>query len=263
MSTDFSHPLAADRLAVLAPPEIQRQAARMAQDGFAKIFRLTLEGDEAKIAAAVEDMLPLCRNWARAGFDDDARALRLALLVAGMDQWGLAWTQAFGLVAIPGLTSLLGALREGLDAAADARFQQQFAAIEAADTDAIDFKMDLRRNIHLALWHSMIACTEREEAQRILATLGGLLVVLVERMPVVGWRLVADALAHVQIRCLTEAAASEGLAQETTQELFEALRQALAKERFDRILAHANQAAIAWQQAQRAQRTQAGNHETH
>jgi len=239
--------IAADTLVALASADVQRQAARMAQDGFAQIFRLTLEGDEARIHAAVAEMLPLCRNWAQAAGDDEARTLRLALLIAGMDQWGLAYAQAFGLAAI------LGALRTGQDAVAEARFAGQFAALDAVETDAIDFKMDTRRQIHLALWHSMIACTEREEAHRILATLGGMLVALAERMPTVGWRLVADALAHVQIRCLTEAAASTGLAQETTQELFDALRRTLPRDTFERIIAHANQATLAWQQARRAQ----------
>lgn len=246
-------PIAPDRLAAIASPDVQRQAARMAQDGFARIFRLSLDGDEKAIRAAIEEMLPLCRNWARAGGGDEARALRMAMLVAGMDQWGLAYAQAFGLAAIPGLTELLGTLREGLPAGDDARFQQKFDALDAVETDAVDFKMELRRHIHLALWHAMIACTEREEAHRILGTLGGLLVGLTGLMPEIGWRLVADALAHIQIRCLGEAAASEGMAQETTQELFESLRRAMPKDRFDLILAHANQAAIAWQQAQRQQ----------
>jgi hypothetical protein len=79
----------------------------------------------------------------------------------GIDQWGLAWCQAFRLSAIPGVSELLGELRTGLDAAADARFQQAFAAIEAGEGNAVDFKMDLRRNIHLGLWHAMIACEER------------------------------------------------------------------------------------------------------
>lgn len=245
--------IAPDRLAGIAAPDIQRQAARMAQDGFAKVFRLSLDGDEKAVRDAVAAMLPLCRNWALTGGNDEAAALRLALLVAGMDQWGLAYAKAFGLVTIPGLTELLGGLREGLSAPEEARFQRQFEALDAVETDAVDFKMELRRSIHLALWYAMIACTEREEAQRILSTLGGLLVGLTALMPEIGWRLVADALAHIQIRCLVEAAARESLAQETTQALFESLRRALPKAQFDLMLAHANQAAIAWQQAQRAQ----------
>ena len=244
-------PIPADRLADLASADIQRQAARMAQDAFVRVFRLTVDGDEAAITAAVAEMEPMCRNWAKAAGSDDASALRLALLVAGLDQWGLAYTQAFGLVAIPGLSRLLGALRIGLDAASDARFQQQFSAMNAVESDAVDFKMELRRNIHLALWHAMIACEEREDAEAILAALGGMMVVLTQQMPSLGWRFVADALAHVQIRCLSDAAASAELAQETTGQLFNALRQALPDEYADRVFAHANQVAIAWQQARR------------
>ena len=38
--------LPADGLASLATPDVQRLAARMAQDAFTRIFRLTLEGDQ-------------------------------------------------------------------------------------------------------------------------------------------------------------------------------------------------------------------------
>lgn len=246
-----SFSLPPDRLAHLAAPEVQRLAARMAQDAFTRIFRLTLERDEGALQAAVAEIERLARNWARAAASDDARALRLALLVGGIDQWGLAYCQAFGLTAIPGLSALLGALRGGLDAAEDARFQQQFAAVGQAESDAVDFKMELRRNIHMALWHAMIACEDRAEALPILAALGGMLVALVGQMPSLGWRLVADALAHIQLRCLTDAAASAGLARETTEELFAALRRSLPRERYELMLAQANQAVIAWQRSRR------------
>jgi hypothetical protein len=241
----------ADGLASLASPEVQRLAARMAQDAFTRIFRLTLEGDDAALQAAVAEMQERAGNWARAAQGDDARAVRLALLASGIDQWGLAYAQAFGLAALPGVSNLLGGLRNGLDAAADARFQQQYAAIEGAEGDAVDFKMELRRHIHLALWHAMIACADRDEALAILAALGGMLVALVKRMPVLGWRLVADALANIQLRCLSEAAASTDLARETTEGLFVALRQALPREVSEPLFAQANQAVIAWQQARR------------
>jgi hypothetical protein len=241
----------ADGLANLVPPEVQRLAARMAQDAFTRIFRLTLESDAAALQAAVAEMQERASNWARAAPDDDARALRLALLVGGIDQWGLAYAQAFGLVAMPGVSALLGGLRNGLDAAADARFQQRYAAIELAEGDAVDFKMELRRNIHLALWHAMIACADRDEALAILAALGGMMVALVGHMPALGWRLAADALAHIQLRCLSDAAASTDLARETTEGLFVALRQALPREISEPMFAQANQAVIAWQQARR------------
>lgn len=241
-----------DRLAEFAPPELQRLAARMAQDAFTRIFRLTLEGDEAAMHAAVAEIAGLARNWMCAAESDEARALRLALLVTGIDQWGLAWCQAFGLTAIPGISALLGALRNRPDTAAAAHFQQQFAAIEQVEGDAVDFKLELRRNIHLALWHAMIACDDRDEARAILAALGGMLVALVDQMPMLGWRLVADTLAHIQLRCLTDAAASAELARETTEALFVVLRQALPRESFEPMLAHANQAVITWQRSRRA-----------
>jgi hypothetical protein len=187
----------------------------------------------------------------RAAPDDDSRALRMALLVSGIDQWGLAYAQAFRLAALPGVSILLGGLRSNLDAVAESRFQRQYAAIESVEGDAVDFKMELRRNIHLALWHAMIACTDRDEAQDILAALGGMLVALVGRMPTLGWRLAADALANIQLRCLSDAAAGTELARETTEGLFVALRQALPREISEPMFAQASQVVIAWQQSRR------------
>jgi len=240
-----------DGLAALVPGEVQHLVARMAQDAFTRLFRLTLEGDVAAVDAAVGEIAGQAQNWARAAANDDARALRLALLASGIDQWGLAYCQAFGLTAIPAVTGLLGGLRSGLDAAADSRFQQQFAAIDQAEGNAVDFKMDTRRNIHLALWHAMIACQEREEATAILAALGGMMLALVGRMPLLGWRFVAEALTHIQLRCLSETAAGTDLARETTEGLFVALRQALPREISEPMFAQANRAVIAWQQARR------------
>jgi hypothetical protein len=248
---DEAFSLPADGLAGLAAPEVQRLAARMAQDAFTRIFRLSLERDEAALQAAVAEMQERASNWARAAPGDDARALRLALLASGIDQWGLAYAQAFELAALPGVSVLLGGLRSTLDAAADARFQQQYAAIDRAEGNAVDFKMELRRNIHLALWHAMIASADRDEAMAILTALGGMLVALVGRMPALGWRLVADALASIQLRCLADAAASTDLARETTEGLFVALRQALPREVSEPMFAQANQAVIAWQQSRR------------
>lgn len=251
MNEAFQPP--ADGLANLAPPEVQRLAARMAQDAFTRIFRLSVERDEAALQAAVAEMQERAGNWARAAADDDGRALRLALLVCGIDQWALAYAQAFELRALPGVSVLLGGLRSALDAAADARFQQRYAAIEQAEGDAVDFKMELRRNIHLALWHAMIACDDRDEARAILAALGGMLVALVGHMPNLGWRLVADALASIQLRCLADATASTELARETTEGLFVALRQALPREISEPIFVQAHQVVIAWQQSRRVQ----------
>ena len=250
MNEAFQPP--ADGLADLAPPEVQRLAARMAQDAFTLIFRLSLERDEAALQAAVAELQERANNWARAAPGDDARALRLALLVSGIDQWGLAYVQAFELAALPAVSVLLGGLRNGLDAAADVRFQHMHAAIEQAECDAVDFKMELRRNIHMALWHAMIACDDADDAAPILAALGGMLVGLVQRMPLLGWRLAADTLAHIQLRCLSDAAASTEQARETNAALFTALRQNLPREISEPMFAHANQAVIAWQRARRA-----------
>lgn len=245
-------PIPADALAPLAPIDVQKRAARMAQDAFLQVFRLMLEGDDAGRAKGIETLTSALRNWSAAADSDDARALRLALVVAGLDQGGLAYSQAFGFPGIPGLTELVGALRTGLDARQEARFEQQFAAIDAAEGNAIDFKIDLRRGIHLALWHAMIASDERGQANAILGTLGGSLCGLTRLMPELGWRLVADALAHIQIRCLAEGFAADGLAREMNEALFSALSGGLAPALRDRVMAHAAQAVLGWQRAQRA-----------
>ena len=245
-----SSSLPADSLAGLADADLQRQAARMAQDVFAGVFRQAVSADEADDTARLADLGSRCSNWCRAAGSDDGRALRLALLISGLDQWGLAYSQAFQLTAIPALTALVGALRSALDAQADARFQRFFAQLDGDEAAAIDFKIELRRAIHLALWHAMAACETAEQAENIVRPLGGLMLALDQRMPELGWRLLADALASIQIRLLQDNSASP-VAQEATQTLFAALRQALPAERYQAILAHSGQAVIAWQRAQR------------
>ena len=117
-------PLLADQLAAIAPQDIQRLAARMAQDAFAGIFRLTLNGSAKEMEDALAEVEPRCFNWCQAGNSNEAQALRMALLISGIDQWGLAYSQTFGLNAIPGVTSLLGQLRGRLEPQLDALFQQ-------------------------------------------------------------------------------------------------------------------------------------------
>ena len=244
--------LPADPLAVQVDAAAQRQAARLAQDAFARVFRLSVSESDAARRKGVAELHAELRDWAVAGAGEEARALRLALLLSGMDQWGLAWSQAFGLVAIPGLSELVGALRTGLDAQAEARFLRQFEALAAAEERAIDFKVELRRGLHLALWHAAIAAEDRDQALRLAGQLGSQLLALVRDMPQAGWRLVADALAFIQIRCLADGLAAEGVAQEATQALFAALARELPKALGERVMAHAARAVIAWQQAERA-----------
>jgi hypothetical protein len=163
----------------------------------------------------------------------------------------LAYSQAFGLQAIVGLSELVGALRTSLDERAEARFQRHFEALDAAEGNAIDFKIELRRAIHLALWHAMIACETRQEADAVLSHLGGMMVALVRLMPVLGWRLVADSVAHIQIRCLAESLATEGVGRDSTEAVFQALQRELPADKRDLVMAHATRSVIQWQQAAR------------
>lgn len=240
-----------DALSALANSDTQRLAARMAQEVFAGTFRQAVAPDAAEAGKVMSEVETRCYNWSQAGDGDDAKALRLALLISGLDQWGLAYSQAFSLSAIPALSALIGALRTRLDPQADARFQWFYSQIEQVEADAIDFKVELRRAIHLALWHAMAACETDAEAKAIVQSLGSMLVALDKRMPELGWRLIADALANIQV-CLLNDTAATAVAQEGTQQLFEALRHAMPQERYQTILAHSAQVVLAWQQAKRA-----------
>ena len=241
-----------DQLAATASADTQRLAARMAQDVFAGVFRQAVLADAAQGEAVLAEVTARCFNWCQAGGDEPSCALRLALLISGLDQWGLAYTQAFKLNAIPELSALIGALRNRLDARGDARFQQYFRQIDEVESDAIDFKVELRRSIHLALWHAMAACETAEQVKNIVQPLGSMMVVLTQQMPELGWRLLADALANIQICLLSDTAPARPQAQEGTQQLFASLRHALAQDCYQNILAHSGQVVIAWQQASRS-----------
>ncbi len=240
-----------DAFAALAGPVVQRQAANSAQDAFAQAFRLTVNQDDANRLEGVESLAATLRSWAAQASDTEAEALRLALVSAGLDQWGVAYSRAFGLNAIAGLSELLGALRSALDEQTEARFQRFFEAIDRDEGNAIDFKITLRRSIHLALWHAMIACDKHQEAEAIMTQLGGMMVALVRLMPSLGWRLVADSLAHIQIQCVAQSLATDGVARDSTEALFKALSRELPANTRDMVMAHATRSLIEWQQASR------------
>ncbi len=104
-------------------PKPRRRRPNLARDAFTQAFR---HAATEQTPFPLEALHTQCQDWVRAEPDADARALRMALLLAGLDQWGLAFSQAFGIQAIPPLTALIGALRTGLDPEDEARFQQQF-----------------------------------------------------------------------------------------------------------------------------------------
>lgn len=253
-----------DPLAELASREEQQQAARHAQDAFAQVLRATLGGDEEEGAApdlaarrearhlSVSEAGKALRQWTHGGkAQGEGASLRLALVMVALDQWGIAYGEAFGQAATVGVSELLGVLRNALSAEEEARCQRFFAAINDTEMSAFDFKVDMRRELHLALWHAMIASDKKEDADTVLRQLGGMMVALTKAMPETGWRLVVDTLAHIQIRCLAHALAIEGIAQESTQELFAGFSRELDKELRDRIMAHATQVVLAWQDARR------------
>ncbi len=249
----------ADPFASVLSAAVQREAAELAESGFARAFRLSTLESAAARAAGLASLQEELERWvngvAEDPEDESLRALRLAMLLSGLDQWGLAWSQAFGLVSIAGLSELVGALRHQLDPRAEALLLQRYGEIDAAEENLIDFKLGVRRGIHLALWHAAIACESQEEANNLVGCLGGLMLGLTRAMPQLGWRLLADTLAFIQIRCLGGGLAVEGVGQQATQALLGALDQALAPDIRAQVMSHAAQAVLAWQHEQRA-RTQ-------
>lgn len=244
-----------DALATLADAETQCEAAQLAQDVFAEVFRKAFTPDPELLGKTLAEAETRCIEWCQQGASNEEQLLRLAMLVTGLDHWGLAYTQTFSLTAIPALTALIAALRSRLNSQSDESFEQFFTVIEQIESNVVDFKVELRRSIHLALWHAMAACETEEDADSILKPLGGMLLGLSQQMPEFGWRLVADALAHIQISLLSETSALSDLARESTQKLFESLQQAMPREQYQTILRHSSQAALAWQQARRTTAT--------
>ena len=244
--------LPVDQLADLADRDSQRLAARLAQEVFSSVFRMAFSTSEEEQGKTLGEVTAHLLEWSRSAASPEAATLRLALLISGLDQWGLAYTQTFNLTAIPALSALLGALRSQLDARADALFQGYFQQIEEIETDAIDFKVDLRRGIHLALWHALIACETADEAQAIAQVLGSLMLTLNQRMPALGWRLLADALAHIQIYLLDDNGKIGDIGRQGTQQLLAAQSKALPQTTYQAIQRQSSQVILGWQQARRS-----------
>ncbi len=240
-----------DPLIALAARDVQLQAARLAQEAFAAAFRLGAEAGPGGLRGdAVMKLAAHLNQWTSLA-TREAQILRRVLLLTGIDQWGLAYSQIFGAGALAGVTALIGALREPIRIEDEAASQEFFETIRGDEAAALAFKIELRRALHLALWHSMIASEARDEAFGILQALAAMMVALTREMPTQGWRLIADALALIQIRCLDQALAAQGLARETTTELFGALARELPEEIRQAALQAAAEAVLAWQQAQR------------
>lgn len=240
-----------DSFASLAPRDVQQQAARLVQEAFAAAFRLSIEASAEQCQLAVEKLAGHLGEWAGMASRDEA-LLRRTLLLSGLDQWGLAFSDTFGPKALAGVSALVGLLRNELDAQEEAISQGFLERLQDEEGAAFDFKVLLRRELHLALWHAMIASEEREEAENIMRHLGGLLLAVHEQMPTHGWRLLADALASIQMRCLSQGLAIEGIGQETTQSLFVSLASALPDEVCARVMEQSSAAVRAWQEARRS-----------
>lgn len=240
-----------DPLSALAATDVQRQAARLAQEAFATTFRLSLAGAAEQRQTAVARIKACLAEWAGMASQEESR-LRRVLLLAGLDQWGLAYSPLFGAGALRGLTELIAELRGTFAPEDREAVHAEVVLLHTEEAAAFEFKVEVRRALHLALWHSMIASDARDDATEILRQLGSLMVSLVAEMPTLGWRIVADALATIQVQCLTKGLAAEGLAREMTTELFAALARELPADVGELALAHAAQAVRDWQQAQRA-----------
>lgn len=243
-----------DPLAVQLPREIQMQAARSIQDGFAGAFRATLEMAGNERHKEIDRIARVLAAWAAEPKDDGVSALRLALLLSGLDQWGLAYSQVFGAEAMAGLTELVALLRASVSDNGLAALEA-IERINATSENAFTFKAELRQAIHLALWHSMIVEADRDAAVAMLKQLGGMLLKLLTELPELGWIVIANTLADIQIRCLAHGLATEGLGQEMTQMLFASLEHELPLDERQKITPAATQIVIAWQHSTRTTAT--------
>ncbi|GAA5158151.1 hypothetical protein GCM10025770_02290 [Viridibacterium curvum] len=239
-----------DSLLSVVPRDAQQQAARLVQEAFAAAFRLSVEASAEQRQPALQKLSGHLLAWSNMATREEGVARR-ALLLTGLDQWGLAFSQAFGPGGLDGLSELVGLLRDGIDISEEAACQRWFEEVQSQEDTAFDFKVLLRRELHLALWHAMVASEEREEADVVLRHLGGMMLALVEQMPQHGWRLIADALASIQMRCLSQGIALEGIGQEATQTLFASLAAALPEAERERIMQQSSEAVRAWQAARR------------
>lgn len=252
MSIDSSLDLPADPFESLAAREVQLQAARLVHEAFAAALRLGADGGEGKqLEEALSRLGSHLREWARMA-PMEAAHLRLAFILAGLDQWGLAYSKAFGAPALAGLSALLADLRDSLAPQEEAACQRFLDALYEKEAAGLEFKISFRRELHLALWHTMIAAENRAQAEVLMKLLGGMLLALTRAMPELGWRLVADALASIQIRCLQHGLAASGLEQEMTEELFAGLQAELPEAARNMINQHSAEAVRAWQEARRA-----------
>ena len=229
----------------------QLQAARLVQEAFAAALRLAAETEGKPLEDAMNRLSDRLREWSRLSTAEGSHT-RLGLLMYGLDQWGLAYSQGFGPGLLNGLTLLIGNLRGGLDLSSESLCQRCLDLLRQDEASALDFKISMRRELHLSLWHSMISAENREQGDRLLNLLGGLLVALCQAMPSLGWRLVADALASIQIRCLQHGLAASGQEQELTEGLFAGLSQDLPDELREQVFTRSAEAVRAWQESRRA-----------
>jgi len=251
MAEDTFQTLPTDPFQDLAPQDVQLQAARLVHEAFATALRLTTQGEGKQLEDALSRLADHLREWSRMTTVEAAQ-LRMAMLLSGLDQWGLAYSKAFGAAALAGLSVILADLRDSMDLAEEGACQHFLDALHSDETAVLEFKINFRRELHLSLWHTMIAAEKREQADVLLKLLGGMLLALNRAMPSLGWRLIADALASIQIRCLKHALAVSGLAQETTQELFAGLQAELPEAVRELVNTHSAEAVRAWREAQQA-----------
>lgn len=239
-----------DPLAERLPRDLQTRAAHLVQDAFTESFRLSFEAAPEARAGGIEALVGRLAEWT-AALPGDAPTLATALLLWGLDQWGVAYSQVFGAGAMTGLSELVAGMRGRLGVADEAACHDCLQRLADEEAAAFAFKAELRKAIHLALWHAMVAEEDRDGAFDILRRLGGMMLGLVEAMPGLGWIIVAETLAAIQLRCLAHGLASEGIGLEATRALFAALARQLPEAERDRILSAADQAVLRWQQASR------------
>jgi hypothetical protein len=251
MTADFSPTTPPDSLAEMAPQDVQQQAARLVQESFAASIRMVAHGEGKQLDDALGKLADHLREWSRMTTPESAQ-LRLAMILAGLDQWGLVYNQAFGPAALQGVSAILANLRDCLDLSEEAMCQRFLDTIHQEEGSAIEFKIAFRRELHLSLWHTLVAAESRDQAELFLQLLGGLLLALNRAMPTIGWRLIADAMASIQIRCLQHGLVLDQQGQEMTEALFAGVSKELPEAVRDLVAGHSAEAVRAWREASRS-----------
>jgi hypothetical protein len=218
------------------PADAQDDLARRVQRVFTDTLQRSLDSSAPITPAALDAIVDLLKL-------SPSAAEESALVLFGLDQWGLAYGQAFGTDCLPVLTAVVAHMRAQSD---DATLDhlQTLADDEGA---GFQFKLSLRGAIHLGLWHAMVGEVDDAQGKHLAQCLGSQMLALLDAMPQHGWEILARTFAEIQMRCLAHGIAQTGPAKLLNEALFAALHARIPAEKRTRIIAAADQWVATWQ----------------